>query len=66
MDGLEQEFGDRAKIIRVNLQQPVGRQVASLYGVEFMPAFILFDAEGNELWRQIGGLDPDRVRDAVK
>lgn len=66
MDGLELELGEKVRIIRVNLREPLGRELASIYGVEFMPAFILFDAQGIELWRQIGGLDPDRVRDSTK
>lgn len=66
VDGLEAELGDQIVIIRINIQQAIGRDLAPVYGIEFAPTFILFDSQGNESWRQIGGLDTDRVRDAVR
>ena len=66
VDGLEAELGDKATIIRLNLQSSVGGELARQYGIEFAPTFIFFDAEGNELWRQIGGLDTQRARDSIR
>lgn len=66
MDRLEQELGDKLKIIRVNIQSPVGRALAPLYGFQFTPTFIYFDAQGNEIWREVGSLNPDRVRQTVQ
>ena len=66
VDGLEQELGDRIRIIRLNIQEEVGRELAPVYRFEFTPTFIFIDAEGNEVWRQVGGLDIQRVRDSVK
>ena len=66
MDGLERELDDQMLIIRINLQESIGRDLSPVYGVEFTPTFIFIDAQGNELWRQVGGLDVERVRASVK
>ena len=66
VDELEQELGDRLHFIRLNIQEEVGRELAPIYGFEFTPTFIFFDANGQELWRQVGGLDTQRVRDSVE
>ena len=65
VDELENELGDRILFIRLNIQEKVGRELAPVYGFEFTPTFIYFDGQGNELWRQVGGLDTQRVRESV-
>jgi thioredoxin-related protein len=66
VDGLEQELGDEIYIIRLNIQEEVGRELAPVYGFEFTPTFIYFDENGNELWRQVGEFDPQKVRDSLQ
>ncbi|OFX08029.1 MAG: hypothetical protein A3K45_00795 [Chloroflexi bacterium RIFOXYC12_FULL_59_14] len=66
VDGLEQELAGQLLIIRLNIQESVGRELAPVYMFEYTPTFIFFDAQGNELWRQVGGLDVERVRASVK
>ena len=66
VDELEQELGDRVYFIRLNIQDDVGRELAPVYGFEFTPTFIFFDANGQELWRQVGGLDTQRVRESLE
>ncbi|MDD2921184.1 MAG: hypothetical protein PHQ36_02765 [Anaerolineales bacterium] len=66
MDGLEQELGDRVIFIRLNIQEQVGMELAPVYKFTFTPTFIFFDAQGNEVWRQIGSFDPQAVRDSLK
>jgi thioredoxin-related protein len=65
VDGIEAEMATRLDVLRVNIQDPVGRQLASLYDFEYTPTYIFFDARGHELWRTIGEIDPQRVRDSV-
>lgn len=65
VDGLEQELKDDLLVIRLNIQENVGRELAPAYGFEYTPTFIFFDAQGNELWREVGGLDVERVRKSV-
>ena len=66
MDELENELGNEILFIRLNIQDEVGRELAPVYDFEFTPTFIYFDANGNELWREVGGLDTQRVRESVE
>ncbi|HEY6073757.1 MAG TPA: hypothetical protein VIV15_10275 [Anaerolineales bacterium] len=65
MDGLEAELGVHLHILRLNIQDQVGRELAPVYDFEYTPTYIFFDAQGNELWRSIGEIDPARVRASV-
>lgn len=66
VDGLEAELGEAIHIIRINAQETVGRELGALYSLSFTPTFILFDGRGNELWREVGGLEVQRVRDSIE
>ncbi len=65
MDGLESQLGPKLRILRVNIQAQVGRELAPVYAFEYTPTYIFFDAQGHELWRTVGEIDPPRVRDSV-
>lgn len=65
MDELELEVGKELHVIRLNIQESIGMELAPVYGFEFTPTFIYFDAQGNELWRMVGEFDPQRVRDTL-
>jgi thioredoxin 1 len=65
VDGLEQELGQKLRVLRVDVQQPVGRQLAPVYDFEYTPTFIFFDGQGHEVWRSIGEIDAARVRASV-
>lgn len=65
MDELELEVGKEVHIIRLNIQETVGMELAPVYEFEFTPTFIYFDAQGNELWRMVGDFDPQRVRETL-
>lgn len=65
MDGLEKELGTKVRILRINIQDQVGRELAPLYDFEYTPTYIFFDPSGKELWRTIGEIDAQRVRDSV-
>lgn len=52
--------------MRLNIQEPVGRELAPVYDFEYTPTFIFFDAQGNEQWRIVGEIDPQRVRDSIR
>jgi thioredoxin-related protein len=72
VDGLEEELNNQVSIgkpihiIRLNIQETVGRELAPVYGFEFTPTFIFFDAQGNEVWRTVGSFNPQQVRDSLK
>jgi thioredoxin-related protein len=65
VDELENELMDQLLIIRLNIQEEVGEELAPVYGFEFTPTFIYFDRNGVELWREVGGLDTQRVRESI-
>jgi thioredoxin-related protein len=40
-------------------------ELSPVYGFEFTPTFIYFDAAGNEIWRTVGDFTPQLVRDSL-
>jgi thiol-disulfide isomerase/thioredoxin len=65
VDRLEEDTGNQLDIIRLNVQEPVGRELAGRYGFQYTPTFIFFDGSGSEMWREVGGLDVERVKEAL-
>jgi thioredoxin-related protein len=63
VDGLEDEFEGELVVIRLNIQEPVGKALAPEFDFRYTPTFILFDAQGNEIWRMVGQIEAERVRD---
>jgi len=66
VDGLEKQYQGRLVVIRVNIQSAAGRTLAPLYGFQYTPTFIFFDAAGKELWREVGQLDAGKVSASLK
>jgi thioredoxin-related protein len=66
VDGLESEFSGDLVVIRLNVQDPVGRELATQYDFRYTPTFIFFDAQGTEIWRTVGKLGTERVRASIK
>lgn len=64
MDGLENEYPEQLEIIRVDVQSELGHELAREYG-SFTPTFVIFDPQGEELWRVVGSLDAERVRQSL-
>ena len=54
VDGLERELGERVQVLRLNVLSPVGRAAASVHAVRAVPTFVLFDAEGEMVYYQVG------------
>ncbi len=61
MDGLERDLAGHLHVISLDIHDPVGRQVGSLFGLEFTPSYVLLDGEGHEIWRKVGVLRADEV-----
>jgi len=66
VDGIEQEQRGRLRVIRLNVQDPVGRALAAELGGRVTPTFIFFDAEGREVWRSVGAINPAQVRSSLE
>lgn len=66
VDGIERQHGDSLSVVRLNVQETAGQALAERFGFQFTPTFILFDAEGEQLLRSVGSIDPARVRQALE
>ena len=66
VDGIEKQYKGRLVVIRLDIQSPTGRTLAPLYGFQYTPTFIFFDAQGKESWRSIGQLDTAKLSESLK
>ncbi len=62
IDAIEQEYSGQLIVLRINVQEQVGMQLAPIYQFQYTPTFIYFAADGNEQWRTIGSFDEARLR----
>ena len=46
MNGIEKDLEGQAKVVRLNLLDKLGREIASAYDVRAIPAMIVFDGAG--------------------
>ena len=51
---LERSLNGQAKLIRLNLRESVGRELWDVHSLSVVPAFVVFDSKGREVWRQEG------------
>ena len=65
MNGLKEQFPGELRVINVDVQSALGRELVREYG-NFTPTFIFYDGQGNELWRSVGVLDADKVRQSLR
>lgn len=61
VDRLEREQQGRLEVIRVNVQDPAGKELAGRFGFEWTPTFLLFDGQGNLVWRAVGRIEPEAI-----
>ena len=66
VNGLETEMAGELVVLKVDFYSEAGRALSAEYNGYATPTFILFDAEGQELWRQVGTIDGDRVMEMVE
>jgi thioredoxin-related protein len=66
VDGIENKHEDGLIVIRLNIQDPVGKAVAERFDFRFTPTFVFIDAAGNEIWRQVGFIDPQAVERSLE
>ncbi len=61
VDQLENEAGDRLRIVRLDVHNEPGQSLMAEYGVAFTPTFVLVDRNGSKVMESVGMLDRDRV-----
>ena len=54
VDGIEEDLGDRATVLRLNVMSEVGSQAAQQYGVRGVPTLVVFDGSGNVVEQSVG------------
>jgi thioredoxin-related protein len=62
VDGIEREHGAGLNVIRLNIQDPAGKELANQFGFHYTPTFVLFDGDGDVMGRWAGTIDPRQVR----
>jgi len=65
VDGIEQDYAGKLVVLRLNMQSAAGRALADSYQARLTPTFIFFDAGGQELWRAVGRIDPQKVKESI-
>ena len=66
MKGLESDVGDRAQILRLNVQDDIAMPLMRQYSAFATPTFLVLDGSGEVVWRQANGiLDRDEAMAAL-
>jgi thiol-disulfide isomerase/thioredoxin len=66
VNGLEEEWGDSVQVVQVKIQDKENQALIERLDAIYTPTFVLFDAAGQEVWRSVGQIDADEVKDRVK
>lgn len=66
MDGLERELQGQAQMLRLNVMDDVGGQLAARYDVRVVPTFVLLDGAGRVVLTQVGRPDRAAIIEAVE
>lgn len=64
VDRIERE-NPQLQVIRMNIQDPAGAQLANEFGTRVTPTFVLFDFDGTELLRAFGSVRPDEISERI-
>ena len=56
VDGLERELTGRAQVVRLNVAEPAGAEAHARFGLTKVPAIVVLDPDGTQLYRTEGKL----------
>ena len=65
VNGIEKDLENRARVVRLDVWDDVGGQLAQRYGVRSIPTLIVFDGKGQKMQVQTGIPDRKQVVQAV-
>jgi hypothetical protein len=66
VDGLEHRLRGKARFARIDAGSDDGAGFASRYGVTALPTYLVIDASGRVIYRQVGGRpNSDAIERAV-
>jgi len=66
VDGIVNEYAGQLVVLRLDVQDPVGKELADEYGVLGTPTFIFIDAQGSEVWRSVGTISSEKVVESLR
>ena len=66
MNGIEKDLQGQAKVVRLNLLNKLGRELARAYGVTAIPAMIVFDGGGRVRYSHNGVPNRQRIVQEVR
>ena len=62
VNGLREELEGELLIVQLNIRDIQNKALLLELDAHFTPTFILFDGAGQEVWRDVGTLDAELVR----
>ena len=65
LEGLKKQLGERVKIVKIDIDSPVNRQLVNSYQVQAVPTLMLFK-EGKMVWRQSGAMQATQIRQVIE
>ena len=65
LEGLKKQLGERVKIVKIDIDSPVNRQLVNSYQVQAVPTLMLFKA-GKMGWRQSGAMQATQIRQVIE
>lgn len=65
VDQLERDIVDEAELLRLNVRDGLGQQLAYQWQVTGVPTFFVFSGEGEVAYRRAGAPDVDQIKEAV-
>ena len=65
LGGVKKQLGERVKIVKIDIDSPVNRQLVNSYQVQAVPTLMLFKA-GKMVWRQSGAMQATQIRQVIE
>ena len=65
LEGRKKKLGERVKIVKIDIDSPVNRQLVNSYQVQAVPTLMLFKA-GKMVWRQSGAMQATQIRQVIE
>jgi thioredoxin-like negative regulator of GroEL len=66
VNGLDEKYGADFIIVRVNVDESQGKQLAREYGCIGQPAFVLFNASGEQVRRLMGAQTAETFQQEIE
>lgn len=63
MKQMQKEYGDKAAFITIDIDEWQG--IEDVYLIDEMPAQIFYDRKGEPIWKHVGPVDADTMRERV-